>query len=507
MIKVRTSLGKGFDIPYSKRSLDIVEGCVRTWIPVVPEVLTALQHRIQSGEFQEKEKRLYRELRRDIGLYLHTFFHLCLNKESLSNNSPEDILGCVEKCSVRDINNLIAGVPSDFGSAEIREMGEYQAQALRFALIASNSAVLMAERAGVDEGMTYSLSLFRNIGNLLVSWSYPAAFNRAALNWSNGLGNLTPNLEKNLNFSALEVYFLLIRGLHLGDMLSSVILNPGDVVPEKSDYSNDEAGRLKLSSLEKAIRFCEIGEALARLADSECYPLSAKEWEYVSPEVMYYLGTNCISQINEGIAAASEPYLYYAPKVFNRLLDPERAVASARKAYKIHRFNRATQNITMSDSIRDIFESVYRVIAFEKSSRTALDVIFSNFLQDLEFEQAGLFMYDPKQDVLSPLNSYGNDKCPLRPVLVSTPGELARLIYESRTSVAPLRLDKIYTNTVARSYLAWRLENNEIQGVIFLGYGLALRMLPARTVLSHFLLVRQAVSDAIFVENDTAVYF
>jgi hypothetical protein len=505
MIKIRTSPGNGFEIPFSKRSLEVAQACARTWVPVVPEVLTSLQQRIQNGEFENREGRLYRELRRDVGLYLHTFFHVCLTKEPSSLSTPESVLGCVETCSVRGINNLIAGVPANFGSAKIGEMGKYQAQVLRFVLIASNSAVLMAERAGVDEGMTYTLSLFRNLGNLLMSWSYPAAFNRAADNWSNGLGNLTPNLEKSLNFSALEVAFLLIRGLHLGDMLCSVILNPGDIVPRRGDCSIGEAVRLRPSSLEKAIRFCEVGEALARLADSECYPLSAKEWEYVSPEVMYYLGKNGITQINDSVAVASVPYRDFVPEAFKMSLDPERAVPLAKKTHNIHRFNRATQNIPMGESIRDVFESVYRVMAFEKSSRTALDMIFSDVLPDLEFESAGLFVYDPKKEVLTPRSFYGNDEWSLRPILVSTPGELPRLLYESRMSIVPLRLDKTYSNTVTRTYLAWKFGNDEFQGVLFLGYGRALRTLPTRTVLTYFALIRQAVCDALFVENDTPV--
>lgn len=505
MIKLRTSSGKGFGIPVSKRSLEVAQVCARTWVPVVPNLMSSLQQRIKGGEFHGRESRLYRALRLDIGLYLHTFFHLSSDRDPLAPSTPENILGCVEKSSVWDLGNLIAGAPADFGVAEIREVGEFQARFIRFVLVASRSALLMAERAGIDEGMTFSLSLLRNIGTLLISWSFPAVFNRAMENTNQGLGNLTQNIEKSLNASVLEVGFLVIRGLDLGDKNCSIILNPGDIVPERGNYSNDESGRLRLSPLEKAIRFCEIGEALARLSDSESYPLSAKEWEYVNAEVMYYLGKNCIEQINESVAAASAPYLEYQPEVFSQKLNPERAVSLAIKAYNIHRFNRATQGVSLGESIRDIFESVYRLMAFEKASRSALDVLFYDVLPDMDFESGGLFIYDPKRDILTPKSSYGKDDWPIQPVSVSTPGDLPRLIYESRTSVAPLRLDKIYSNTVTRSYISWKFGNKELEGVIFLAYGRALRTLPARTVLTYFSLVRQAASDALFVGNDTPV--
>lgn len=505
MIKLRTSRGRGFEIPVSKRSHEVAQACARTWIPVIPDFLTSIQQRIRFGEFENRESRLYRELRLDIGLYLHTFYQLSIDRDPLTPSTSENILGCVEKCPVRDIANLVADVPANFGVAEIKEMGEYQAKFLRFVLVANNSALLMAERAGIDEGLTYTLSLLRNLGPLLISWSFPAVFNRAMENRTRGLGNLNQNIEKSLNASALEVAFLVIRGLELGDRHCLIILNPGDVVPERGNYSNDESGRLRLSSIEKAIRFCEIGEALARLSDSESYPLSAKEWEYVSSEVMYYLGKNCVQQINESVSIASAPYLEYQPDVFNKELNPEKAVSSATKAYNMHRFNRATHGVSMDDAIRDIFESVYRLMAFEKSSRSALDVLFCDVLPDMEFESGGLFVYDPNRDLLTPRNSYGKDDWPIQPVSVSTPGDLARLIYESRTSPAPKRLDKIYGNSVSRSYIGWKFGNKEYQGVIFLAYGRALRTLPARTVLTYFALVRQAASDALFVENDVSV--
>jgi hypothetical protein len=365
--------------------------------------------------------------------------------------TAENLLGCVEKSSTNDISDLITGIPANFGSAEIKEMGESQARFLRFALIASNSALLMAERAGIDEGMTYSLSLLRNIGPLLISWSFPAVFNRALENSRRGLGNLNENIENSLNASLLEVTFLVIRGLNLGDKYSSIILNPGDFIPDRGHRSKDESGKVLRSSVEKAIRFCEIGEALARLSDSECYPLCAREWEYTSNEVTYYLGKNFFQQINETIATASALYLDYQPEVFKSELNPERAVSIAMKAYNVHRFNRATQGIPVGESVRDIFESVYRLMAFEKSSRSALDVLFCDVLPDMQFESGCLFIYDPQRDLLTPRNTYGKDDWPVQPVSLSTAGDLPRFIYESLTSVAPKRLDKIYGNTGTRS--------------------------------------------------------
>ena len=377
---------------------------------------------------------------------------------------------------------------------------------IRFVFVAGSSAVLMAERAGVDPGMTYALSLLRNLANLVISWSYPAAFNRAAESWSQGLGNLSTNLERNLNASVLEIVFLMIRGLRLGDKVSSVVLNPGDIAPMRNEPSGDESGRSRISAFEKAVRFCEIGEALARLSDSENHPMAVKEWRYVNAEVTYYLGKHGIDLVNERVTAASEHYLSLAPEVFQKLLDPERAVPIAIATYNLHRFNRATHFITMGERTRDVFESVYKLMEFEKLSREALKVIFSDVLQDLEFERGGLFLYDRDKDALLPKNSFGNDEWGFsQPVFISTVGELPRLLYESRTSASPLRLDRLYSDNVTRSYLAWKIGNKEFEGVIYLGYGQALRVLPARTVLSYFSLVRQAVCDALFIENDSLV--
>ena len=95
MIKLRTTPGSGFEIPVSKRSLEIAQAAVRTWIPVNPRLLASLQQRIQSGEFKNKEERLYRELRNDIGLYLHTLFQIITTEGLSSPTAPESIFGCV----------------------------------------------------------------------------------------------------------------------------------------------------------------------------------------------------------------------------------------------------------------------------------------------------------------------------------------------------------------------------------------------------------------------------
>jgi hypothetical protein len=499
MIKLHSVASSGgFEIPVSKRAMEVAEGCLAAWIPINPKILQTIQHRVANNEYEFNDEKFYRDLRSDLGLYLYTFFELIMSgRFEARAEEPEEILSSIEKFTPQDIAALISS--SSFGKADLSQIGNYQAQVLRFVFVASSSAGLMAERANVNVNMTHTLSIFRNLGNLLFSWGYPSVFNRAAERWSLGLGNLTENMENIMKVSILEVLFYVLKNLRLGDQLLSVILNPGDFIIARLEDKNDKS---RLSSFEKSLRFCQIGEALARLDDSQNHPLAAREWQHVSSEVFYYLGRHGMELVNERISLVSDAYTDYAGGIFSQPLHPENCIKRATVSYNLHRFNRATNDLGLSDSIGAIFSEVYQSMEFDNPSPSTLEFIFSDVLAKLDFERGGLFYYEPDRDLLVPKYSYGNDEWAfIIPISISTAGELPRLIYDSRTTKTPLRLDKLYSDNVTRSYIVQRFGNSDFEGVLYLGYGVALRSLPTRSVLSCFAAVRQAICDALMIEN------
>lgn len=370
-----STLGKpnSFEIPISPRAKELSATALRGWMPISGKALFDLQVQIAAGTFEDREERLLQELRCDIGLYLSLLFNVLLDgRLRPDESSPESLLLALDGIGVEELGNLLQLSPIDVSEHSLETMNKHQAKILKFSAVSAGAAVLMAERAGVEPGMAYSLAMLRNLNLILLSWNFPSAFSRASDAHYLGMGTISENIQRILNFSLLEFTFASIKRLRLGDRLNALILNPGASTNSGSDQSATDTNGARKGEFEQAVRFCEIGEVLARLADPENYPSVAAEWELVKKEVKYFLGKHGIALLNQRLESATKCYVGAWPEIFKRDIEVERDCQISVNQYNIHRFNRATHELELSEEDKDKFLGIYKCMGYQNVSKQAL---------------------------------------------------------------------------------------------------------------------------------------
>lgn len=507
--KMANTLGKpnSFEIPIGTRAKELSTTALRGWMPVSGKALFDLQVQIASGTFEGREDRLLQELHCDVGLYLSLLFNVLLDgRLRPEDSSPESLLSALEKLGIEEMGNLLQLSPVDVSEHSLETMNKHQAKILKFSIVSAGAAVLMAERAGVEPGMAYSLSMLRNLNLVLLAWNFPSAFSRASDAHYLGMGTLGENIQRILNFSLLEFTFASIKRLRLGDRLNALILNPGaSSISGSGESSADINNGARKGEFEQAVRFCEIGEVLARLADPENYPSVAAEWELVKKEVKYFLGKHGVALLNQRLESATKCYHSEWPEIFKRDIEVDRDCQISVNQYNIHRFNRATHELDLSEEDKDRFLGVYRCMGYQSVSKQALDVLFRELLPELGFEWGCFYVLDSEKEILIPKRALGEDIWGYKKnISVSSAGEVPRMIFQSLTSKAIMREDRVYTDMLTRSHLAWRFGNASLQGVLYLGSGESLRAVPPKTILAYFIASRQSLADILGIENDNS---
>jgi hypothetical protein len=498
------------NIPVSKREKDLANTALKEWLPINTERHSSLLELVKSGEYDGKESILFNDLSADVSLLMHCL-RVVLSDTELrpSSNRPESLLYVFDNLVIADYQKLLEFNYSDVSNHQLGGTLKPQARMLRQSVIAATAAGVMSARSGASPCFSVCLSLLRYLPLLLLAWNFPTAYTKAQDQQGDGFGGIVFNLERVLKISMIEFSYSILRSLKLNDFIISLALEsiltgaqtlppsfrPLDPCKKSSANSTEEP-----KAVESALRFCQLGEAIARLSEPQYYPSSGEDWKIIEAEVIANLGRHGLTLLNQKTEEMCSCYLDSFPEIFSRDVNPEREVQTAKYFYNIHRFNRATEGLVISDSVKESFYEAYRLMGYNEPSKPALNYIFKKLLPDIGYERGCLYVFSGEEQTLSPLISFGSDLWGFKATLsISSTGEIPRLIFQSLESSEPNRLDRVYFElgeiySTAASF--GKVEGN--RGVIYLEYGANNKQdFSQRAWRTYFLAALQTVKDAI----------
>jgi hypothetical protein len=513
-MSLENSNNKLLDIQISKRSREIAETSMQGWIPVEPELLTKMQFKLSRGEYNERIDKFILELRNDIGLYSFCLRNYLMDGSMRPDDeSPESLLSGIEDIEFWQCERLLDITAEEISPHTIALLPATHIQLLKLINIAVNTAVLMAERAGLKSSFTYSLALLRTLPLALIACSYPTAFTRAFQSQELGFGNLIENFERILNFSYRETLLVMSQRWRLSATLSMLIIEENGTtfidsdLRSNTDNNIEQNGSSNLniarntikvrSNYELALRFTRISDCITRLSLPEHYPLSGMEWDILKREVMYYLGKHGIAALNDRLALVTKCYIEYHPEIFERKFDPARESQIAISFYNIHRFNRTVEGLGLSEEVKNQFYAVFALLEYRGISIQALKHLFNKLLPELGFAKACIFFYEKSCDLLNPKFQVGEKSLnSFVAVGVATSGDINRLIYDAYHEKGLQRLDRTYSNIITGLHLAIKFTTGTgITGVIYVETNEELRNKGARDLGGYMFAIRQCVCD------------
>ncbi len=483
----------------SKRGLEEALKYVCTnWFPVNSTVFQQIQTRLKSGHYTENPGSFIEDVKSDLSIYAY-----CLSKlKEVANEdnilrSPVEIL---EGITLEQLAGFFNITEEQMSLHKFNPEMKVQAVSMRHALISSSTAEALAEKARLDANMAFMCASVRHVGLNLLSWNYPRIFGKAlsAVGQEEGV-DLEAELTRIMGFSPLVLGY---RAVLDWNKCPDVLMATG-VIGERADGHNGQAeadvGHEDNSLGGRIKKFCEIGEAMARISDPEHFPLASKDWDNVVGEINHYLGPSGMSIITEKVEKNSASYQSVAPAFFKIDVSPERCQKVANSHYTSKLYEENTYIRKCPEKTQQAFKKVYASIINGSPSPKAIGTLVGEVIPQLGFTRGCVYLVDPERLVVVPKLRIGDS--PLtryRALACSDTGPFCHPVILALSYSTPIIQEGAAVNGDKVSHVTGVFGNREQMGVLYVEMSDDLVRDPDRTrPLLYFKAIRQSVNDCL----------
>lgn len=474
----------------AKTTLDeATNDCSLRWMPTNGSWFKQIQRWAEFGFYHTGQRKLLADASKDIGI-LSLLFRRYF--ESFGASSPESD-------PITGLNNLtkeqlraILELPADALMVHsLLESSPLQVSRLQHTQIASATSELAGEKLNIQEGQAALASTVRQLPLNLIAFNFPTVYTRATQLAGLGEGTLEENLHRILGFFPWQ----------LGERLFGQWGVEGDwwdAMDWQGEGSGTAAGNeAKPATETPLILACNLGESIAKLSEPEIFPETARSWFEISSKVENLLGSNGLERINQRISRELSQYKASLPNLPIIPINPEMSAERANSHHGTLLFERNESLKNCPESLRQIFESAYKLMRYNQPSGEAVIVLASKAIPAMGFVKGCFFLYDKKQGALIPKLRIGDVALEQFPIvkLASSPDKSASLS-DAMNSTTPVSAEH---NPFDKDlpHISWRLGSADKQGVLHLQFNPNVPTEQQSQLRQYFKAARQSLQDAL----------
>lgn len=293
------------------------------WFPASAAITRRVREKLRSGHYDQAVPELLADLRGDFSLYIYCLRELghLLHEEgapALPDTTPEELIA---RAGLERLRLILELEDESISAHSFEGMNEFQHTRLNEALLSARTVEVLADEAGLDSGMSFSIALLRQLGLTLIAWNYPGVYEKATLSLGQ-YQTLDEAIAAQLGYSPALLGIRLARSWHLPlTMVAAIDPDAGRIeLGDDAEYSQliDAAART-FSTI------CRVGEALSRANNPSLYPRAEQDWSEARLEIARRLGDDGLAIIRAHFRRSCEKLIDASPQVFRIgiTLDPE----------------------------------------------------------------------------------------------------------------------------------------------------------------------------------------
>jgi hypothetical protein len=473
----------------SRRLREAVRYVSRAWLPVNQ---VTLKHAISmlKGEGVDRQTVLD-EIKTDLALYSFLLRRLggLTAEDSWASLAPHEIF---LRLSPEQCLDLFSVQQSEFSVHDLASVKNVQLNQVRRTLISCSTAELLASRSEIDPDLAFGCAMARQLGPLLVAWNYQSSVIRAQQASEAGGATFDEELTKLLGFTPEALGFELIASWCKSPAFLQGI---GLKALAEGQPLHGEA----LSQGREVLRFCKIGETLARVSEPELYPKAMSDWLVVGKEMTKLLGSKGPDLVKQRIEDLFPHYVDLAPQLFHKEISPDRVAKQNNLEYCRRLLNENQYVNKCRPELRKLFTSVYEKVLQHEASMDAVSELVSKVIPVSGFVNGCVYLLDPKKMVLVPRLKIGaNNTKNYKPVSCSCGGEKAHPVSEAFHCSFPFKEERVILNGEVVSHITGKFGSSDKMGVLHLEFNdNTPDELSADQRLTSFKALRQALGDSL----------
>jgi hypothetical protein len=252
----------------------------------------------------------------------------------------------------------------------------------------TSAASVFAERAEADASKARWVAFSRELGFLLLAWSYPHLYNRAMSRRRAANSSLSDELTKLVGVSPEALGRYLLSEWRL-------VFSEADPDGTKSD------GKVSIEEL------VDLSEMWGRAQDPQYFKAAAEQWEKAGPILEETLGVDMESALLTASQKAFEPHRAYLPLVADR--QETRDSASRKTAQKELVLEPVTKTVSkLPDVYQGLFAEAYAQLEQPETAREGLREIVQSIVPILGFKRGCLFVLSKDGNRMLPALRFGD---------------------------------------------------------------------------------------------------
>jgi hypothetical protein len=463
------------------------------WFPVNPALLDKITSGLAEGRYDLDVEFLISELKSDFALFTWTLKELSkmVREQKVPIPVRASPMAMFQAAGLQTLKLILNTAPKALLEHSFEQMNDLQMKRLQEAIISATTAEMLSKTKKIDQDISYSTGLLRQLGLALIAWNYPTVYRRALLSLQAGT-SLELALTRALGFSP--------------SLLGIVMAQRWGLAPELRYALGDsnvrrEASEKHIESLEQSgemlAKLCEIGEALARANNPEHYPSAARDWDESRQFIEQSLGHEGIRLIRQRIKEYYDQYVNSFPDIFRDRLDiqPERKITVKQDEHCISR-NRHVKECPLA--LRQEFQTLYAFLMPGMVSREGVGMLAQQIIPKSGFYRGCVYIVEPSTQMLVPRLKTGDVALSQYQAISCNPGASATnpLIAAFRCST-PIVENGTFTGDDGPSFIASVIGNNQRAGVLYLEMDTKLAHDLDSRPLSIFKAILQAFNDCL----------
>ncbi len=473
----------------SRRLREAVKYVSRAWLPVNQ---VTLKHAISmlKGEGVDRQNVL-NEIKTDLALYSFLLKRL----GGLSAEGEWEALPPHEiflRLSAEQCLDLFSVQQSEFSVHDLANVKNVQLSQVRRTLISCSTAEILASKTEIDPDLAFGCAIARQLGPLLVAWNYQSSVIRAQQASESGATTFDAELQKLLGFTPEALGFELItswckspaflQGIGLKAMAEGLPMH-GEALTQ---------GR-------EVLKFCKIGESLAKVSEPDLYPNAMRDWLVVGKDLDRVLGARGPELIKSRIDQLFPHYVDLAPQLFNKDISPEKLAKQSNLEFCRKLLNENQYINKCKPELKKLFASVYEKVLQHEASMAAVSDLVANVIPKTGFINGCIYLLDSKKMILVPRLKIGeNNLTAYKPVSCSCGGEKAHPVSEAFHCSFPFRQERVILNGEIVSHITGKFGSNDKIGVLHLEFNdEGLTEASSDDKLTCFKALRQALGDSL----------
>ncbi len=458
------------------------------WLPVNPQILTAVQKNLELGTYDKDPLLLIEEVKSDPGLFFHVAKNLKAHVSQSKRIGGFDPISQLKTLEAEKLGALFEVHPESISPLHARESPSVsQAAQTKQLRLSAMTAETIAKKLLIQPDHAFSNAAFRQLGLELVAWNYPHIFARAlSLHKTKG-EPIEHYLRKTLGISPQKIALQYARKWGMSNDIEKSInytssLHHRDHHEETFDRNDHENLKVSLGEL------CQLSELYAKAQDPQHYPTAPDLWAAKEIGIKEYLGKEVLEEIEEKTHVMLE-----------EMEQPEEQAAAPKPVHKVP---------TKKDAILDknhylkripTWLQKYFVRAYKEMNESEVPLDAIRILANKAVPQAGfirgcLYLQDKEKLELEPALRFGD-----------TPLEnYKELMYNSKNGITTVMYSQAPLKQAGRGVLGdhvtqicGSLRNSDFPGVLYLEIADEAEDNPEHDAVSFFHAIRQTLSDCL----------